>query len=55
MSPRDKWIDLVSRTLKEIEAINRETEWTDYEPIWWVEMMKIELKLLNLQNYDQSE
>ena len=55
MTPCEKWTNLISRILSEIEAIDEETEWSDYAPVWWFEMMSVERSLLNLKSYDPQK
>lgn len=42
-TPRQMWEELKTRgnyTSQEIDAIDKETPWSEVEPEWWLEMMQ---------------
>lgn len=44
MTPKERWETLKARehyTVEEIDAIDKDTPWSDLgEPAWWLEMME---------------
>jgi len=37
----EKYIKLLNQTLDDIDKIDSDTPWQDFEPEWWLDMMEI--------------
>jgi hypothetical protein len=58
LSPKDRWLNLLEANpnpsnvyfkaamIMLIDLIDRDTEWQEVEPKWWLEMMEYQSKLL---------
>lgn len=46
MTPRERWQKLVKASIVEINAIDADTEWKEYEPDWWLGMMDVRQLLI---------
>lgn len=46
-SPADQWVALKADILRQIEAIDKATPWSEVEPRWWLEMVGIRDDLLH--------
>ena len=45
---KSDFTNLLIDTSAKISAIDKETEWQDYEPEWWVEMMELKRQIQTL-------
>ena len=41
MAQEQKFIDMCKEFIKQIDEIDRDTPWSQIEPQWWLDMMKI--------------
>jgi hypothetical protein len=42
MAPAEKWEALRLEIIQRTEEIDKETPWSDVEPMWWVRMMEVQ-------------
>ena len=42
---RSEYIALLKETIKKIEAIDKETPWSEREPKWWLSMSALETQM----------
>lgn len=43
---KDRWEKTKAELLKEIEEIDQATPWSNVEPQWWLQMMRVQRALL---------
>tara|TARA_R110002096_G_scaffold327284_5_gene521273 strand:+ start:55 stop:330 length:276 start_codon:yes stop_codon:yes gene_type:complete len=60
--PSSRYENLLSKLISDIDSINNDTPWQDYEPEWWLQMMVLRKsaverknRLPNLSNPEKSE
>jgi hypothetical protein len=46
-TPKERWEEIKANpTVEQIDAINKDTPWTETEPLWWIEMMEVRARLV---------